>query len=710
MSRLARRLLLALLLLTLAVPGRAQETPGPTTLIADLVRIEGDDRLIAEGNVVVLGQGRRLRARRLVYDRNRDRLMLEGPIRLEQPDGTEVLAEAADIDPDFESGLLAGARVILEDRLQIAGSEMVRSQGRFTDIRRAVGSSCEVCVPGRPPLWEVRAARVIHDEATAQIYFYNARFRIAGVPVFYLPVLRVPDGTRERVRGILTPSVRTGTDLGTRVLVPYFLPLGDHADLTLTPYLSTETRAIEARYRQAFVRGDVSLQGALARDDLAPGMTRAYVFADGRLRLPRGFDLQARLQTTNDDAFLRDYGFSDADRLTSSLGISRYRGAERIEAEVLRFQSLRADFDDTGEPQWIGDARWDRRHSVGGLGGWLDTTLIGHFHQRPSDADIDGRDMAQLRGVAAWREDWTGPAGLRLGAEGDLTLDLKRIADDSRFPELQTAATPEAALSLSWPLARREAGGARQVLEPVAQVAWTLPDTLDSPNDDSTAVAFDEGNLFARNRFPGLDRFEEGARANLALRWRRQAPGGLSLGATAGRVLRFTETDQFAPGTGLNGERSNWLAALDADLGERVSVRSLTLLDEQFGATLSETRLGLRAGRFALSSSYIWQREDTANALTDDVSEVAASARYGIGRNWSGNATLRHDFTVGRTNERRLALAFENECIRVDLSVAQRFRATRDVDLTTTYGFEVTLVGFGSDASPVRRGSCANGG
>ena len=38
----------------------------------------------------------------------------------------------------------------------------------------AHATSCQVC-PGRAPLWEIRAAQVIHDKAAEQLYFEDAR-------------------------------------------------------------------------------------------------------------------------------------------------------------------------------------------------------------------------------------------------------------------------------------------------------------------------------------------------------------------------------------------------------------------------------------------------------------------------------------------------------------------------------------------------------
>ena len=708
------RPILVLLLMWLAVaaapPLRAQDAGEVTALVADLVRIDGNDRLIAEGNVEVFTQGRRLRASRIVYDRATDRVQIDGPIELRDAEGTIVLADTAELDTDLTDGILQSARIVLNERLQIAGAEMTRRDGRFSDLRQVAASSCQICARGQTPLWEIRAARVIHDQQDGQIYFYDARFRIAGIPVFYLPALRVPDGTDPRVRGFLPPSVVASSTLGNGIKLPWFLPLGAHADVTLTPYVTEDdSTTLQARYRQAFVRGDLTVEGAASRDQLEPGGTRGYLFATQTLALPLGFGLVADIELTSDDAYLRDYDFSEKDRLDSAVAVRRVRPGELITADITHYQSLRADSDDSDDPDLVAFGRWDRRMAVPGVGGWLDLDLAAQAFRRESDADIDGRDMAQLRARAGWRDTWTGPAGLRLAGRADAPLDIKQITDDSRFDALQAGLWPQGALTLSWPLSRPGQGGDYQILEPVAQIAHTVDSGIDSPNDDSTEVALDTGNLLALNRFPGLDRSETGTRANLALRWSAQDAAGVRLALTGGRIYRFSDTDQFSDSSGLSGPRSDWLAQIDLDVTDEIRFRTLALLDDDLDLSIFEARLGWNGpGRLVLASNYIWQSADRATNLTEDVSELFTAASLPLTRTWSARGELRRDFTVGRTNRSGLVLAYANECVRVDLSVTRRFRATSDVEPTVTYGFTVELAGFGGTDSPQPAARCRN--
>ncbi|MFN3410518.1 MAG: LPS-assembly protein LptD, partial [Limisphaerales bacterium] len=171
----------------------------------------------------VFFKGRRLKASRIVYDQATDRLEIIGPIVLTDESGDIlVLASQAELAADLSEGILSSARLVLNRQLQLAANRMMRVAGRYTALETVAASSCKVCEGDPTPLWEIRARRVLHDEVERQIYFDSAQFRLAGVPVFYIPRLRMPDPTLERATGFLMPKIRTTSDLGTGIKLPYF--------------------------------------------------------------------------------------------------------------------------------------------------------------------------------------------------------------------------------------------------------------------------------------------------------------------------------------------------------------------------------------------------------------------------------------------------------------------------------------------------------
>ena len=65
-----------------------------------------------------------------------------------------------------------------------------RSGGNFTVFHNGVYTACEPCKddPKKPPKWQVKAARIIHDQGEKMLYFEDARLEFARRPVGLLSV------------------------------------------------------------------------------------------------------------------------------------------------------------------------------------------------------------------------------------------------------------------------------------------------------------------------------------------------------------------------------------------------------------------------------------------------------------------------------------------------------------------------------------------
>ena len=698
------RRLFAFVLALLPLAAWAQEPPA--TLIADRVSVIGNSQLLAEGHVEVLYDGYRLKAARVTYDRPSDRLTIEGPLTLLSGADAVLLADSAELRPDLTEGLLRSARLVLRQQVQLAANELHRVGGRYSVLNKTVASSCRVCSTSEVPLWQIRAQRIVHDEQEKQLYFDHARLEVMGLPVLYLPRLRLPDPTLKRATGFLIPQFRINDALGAGVKLPYFITLGRHADLTVTPYLSTgRTRTLELRYRQVFRRGEIEFNGAVSKDDLVEGRLRHYVFGEGRFDLPRDFELTFNIEGVSDRAYLLDYDYSDKDRLRSDITVARTRRDEHVEAALYHYRSLRESEDNRTLPTNLAEASYQRRFEPGLLGGIARFSLEAQAHHRSSDADVLGRDLARAAARLGWRRDWTTAAGLRLATLGELNLDYTAIADDAAYPDPVTRTAPFAAIELRWPLVKAGRGGATQVLEPVLQLVWSDLSDSTLPNEDSVSVEFDEGNLFSLNRFPGSDAYEDGLRSNVGLTWTRHAAQGWSLAMAGGRVFHAEIPDQFASGSGLDGLSSDWLAAVRLKTADNLSLTNRAVFDDSFAFTRNELRLAWATERVDLASSFVWQEANLAESRSIDSSEWVFDAGYRFRNNWIGKADWRYDFVADRAAQAGVGLEYRNECVTLDLSLSRRFTSSTSVRPSTDFGLQISLTGFGArgDTSAYRR-------
>lgn len=265
---------------------RPQGEKAPMLLQANEVQYDySNKRVSAVGNVQVYHQGSTLESDRLVYDENTRRLRAEGNVRMTEPDGRITYADVMDLSDDFRDGFVDSLRLDTADATRMAAARADRSAGTFTVFHSGVYTACEPCKddPKKPPTWQVKAARMIHDGTEKMIYFEDARLEFFGKPVAYMPFFSAPDPTVKRKSGFLFPVASYSSIYGFGVDVPYYWALAPDYDLTFTPRLMSRQGVMgRAEWRQRLIDGAYSIRatglyqldkGAFQRDDtsLTPG-------------------------------------------------------------------------------------------------------------------------------------------------------------------------------------------------------------------------------------------------------------------------------------------------------------------------------------------------------------------------------------------------------------------------------------------------------
>lgn len=689
-----RQILIACFLLLWPLQALAQTA----TLLADFAEIKGDTTIVATGNVEVLYGDTRLQAQEITYNQKTDVLNITGPITISNAEGTVILADSASLSTDLQNGIITSARMVMDQQLQMAATEIARVEGRYTQLYKTSATSCQVCGKNQVPLWKIRSKKVVHDEQEQQLYFQDAIFELAGVPVAYIPRLRMPDPTLKRATGFLVPEYRGSSLLGNGLAIPYFVALGDHADVTVTPYIARETKTVELRFRRAFRTGEVEFNGAVSKDTLRPNDLRGYLFGTGKFDLPQDFNLSFDVQLTSDIRYLRDYDYSNKDRLESNIEIDRTRNNTYISGSVIVFKPLRgvelALEDEL--PNIQGELEYERRFYPAGIGGVASLEFNLQGYKRESTADQIGRDRTRFTTTAKWSRNYSFGPGILGRIGGELIADFYYITDDSTYPEYQAFLTPAVEAELRWPLVKTASNGATMVLEPVIQVAWAGTPDANVPNEDSTLVEFDEGNLFSISRFPGYDDFEHGLRATTGVLWSRHDPKAWDVELAFGRVFRDKDLGQFSAGTGLDGKDSDWLIASRFHLNKNFSWLTRALIDDDLQSPKTETRLTWRQPDYAISTSYAWLVADPAEYRNSNTTQLTLDGAFNFARHWNSTLDWRYDFDAKKSAQAAVGVQYRNECISIDLSLSRRFRSSVSVQTETNVDFAVSLLGFGA--------------
>ncbi|MFS4437734.1 LPS-assembly protein LptD [Paracoccaceae bacterium GXU_MW_L88] len=684
----------AALVLTLATPALAQQS----ALIADMVTVDGD-LVTAEGNVEIYAEEGRLTASRVIYDQSTGEIRAED-LLLQGPDGEVVTAEDAVIDDEMEDALINGARLLLDERFQIAAAEAKRTAGRWTTAFNATATACGICETEDTPLWRIRAAKILRDEVEGQIWFEDARFDLLGVPIFGLPRLRMADPSAGRASGILPAHITHSGVYGLGVKLPFFYVLGPRSDVTLTPFVtSMGTVLFEPEYRLNFSGGGLRINGAFAlmeEGDLTAD--RGMISIDAWADLGNGYLFNADVNAADDESFLSDYDYSDTDRLTSIVTISRLRAHDYFAVSMLAFQDFRDDVDKSEIPFVLPDMTFRRTFDddYGGGRFGLSADALGLYRE-------EGRSVFRAGIGGDYFKAFTLPAGIRAETTFEIFADGWRVWDDPAFDEDEIIwrTGHQAQVDLRWPWSKSGSDGVTHIVEPVVQLVASDVSTQDVPNDDSLQVEFDETNLFDIDRYPGDDRVETGKRAHIGVNYRRIAPSGWTIGTTVGQVLRLDPEEDFDEISGLDGKESDFVGAAYF-VTEDTSLVARALFDNDFELSRFEVLADYNFDPFSFDVAYAYLEPDATAGALETREEIDFDIGWDVNRRWSVTAGLQRNLKDDENVEARGGLIYRHDCAILDLSVSRSFTTSNNIEASTNVGLDLSLAGFSAGNYPAR--------
>jgi LPS-assembly protein len=260
-------------------------------------------------------------------------------------------------------------------------------------------------------------------------------------------------------------------------------------------------------------------------------------------------------------------------------------------------------------------------------------------------------------------------------------------------------------VQLRWPLLKQTGRGATHVIEPMVQLAWSGGDALNIPNDESTLVEFDEGNLLSLSRFPEPDRREYGFSAAYGLSWSRIDPGGWETNMVMGQVLRderlveFNGTSSFSNVSGLQNHTSDFLFASQIKTPNGLTLTARGLFDEGYATTKAAARASWQNENADIGATYIWLRRDLAENRDNTISEWAVDGSYRLSRHWTGSANWRYDVASDRNVTAGIGLTYTNECVEAKFSASRRFTSSTILEPSTNFALTVALRGFSAKTS-----------
>jgi LPS-assembly protein len=243
-----------------------QQSDAPMLVQATEIRYDYTNETVsAVGNVQIYYKGSTVEADEVVYDKKTKRLQARGNVRITEADGKITYGQFVDLTDDYRDGFVDSLRTETADDTRLAATRADRVGGNYNVMQNGVYTACEPCKddPTKPPLWQIEAARIIHDSGEKMIYFEDARVEFFGMPIAYFPFMSAPDPTVTRKSGFLFPSATYSTAYGAGLEIPYFWAVSPSSDLTVsTMFTSQQGELFQGTWRQRLSDGSYMIRAA----------------------------------------------------------------------------------------------------------------------------------------------------------------------------------------------------------------------------------------------------------------------------------------------------------------------------------------------------------------------------------------------------------------------------------------------------------------
>ena len=212
--------------------------------------------------------------------------------------------------------------------------------------------------------WNLNAGELIHDKEQKKITYKNASLDLNNVPVLYLPYFAHPDPTVKRESGFLPPTLANlGGDIGSTMKIPYFYPVSQSADFTVSPvYYFKQHPLLLGEYREKFKNGDISLEGGFTQGYKEVTTTKTdgsrhhlygnlnLIFSD---KILDQTILNAKVQQVNNPTYLRvnkinstNDGFKknlikeDDTKLTNEINLNSFGKTENFNIKAATYRDI----------------------------------------------------------------------------------------------------------------------------------------------------------------------------------------------------------------------------------------------------------------------------------------------------------------------------------------------------------------------------------
>ncbi|OED65683.1 LPS assembly protein LptD [Vibrio tasmaniensis ZS-17] len=607
--------------------------------------------------------------------------------------------------------------------------------------------------------WRLRASSISVDQDEEQATFYNPRFEIQSVPVFYLPYLTVPVGDTRKT-GFLYPTVSYGSSDGFEAEVPIYWNLAPNYDLETTiKYMQERGTQLDNNFRYLSDFGSGSIKSEYLPDDAknpekgarwGAQLEHSGIFQESWL-------FEVDYSKVSDVDYFRDInGSSIGNREDGQLlqeGQATYRSQSWDVSILVRdFQVLT---NSTNNLPYRLMPQLEYNYYAPELMEYLDFDIISHVSL--FDTDASGKPSATRVHVEpgitipvgnTWGT-WTTEARL-LGTYYQQDLDGVDItnkyinnnsANENPYYGLEdnvSRVIPEFRSHAGIVLERdtKVVGNYTQTLEPQVQYLYVPEeDQSDIGLYDTTLLQTDYYGLFRSRKYSGVDRI---AAAN-------QVSYGASsrffddeykerLNISFGQIFYFDKDTKQTLSSEDSSEKTNyssWAIEMDFNYDDYLFYHGGVQYDiDSASMQLANSTFEYRFSGGYIQTNYRYVTEeyiketvdfDVSSITKDGISQAGLLGAYQISPKWNASAQYFYDLTTQENLEWLARLNYKSDCWYIGFTYSNQLQEWTEKNINSptaspiyenNFSINFGIVGFGtnlgSDSGAVGESSSHN--
>jgi LPS-assembly protein len=677
----------------------------PVNVEADSLEAINGEKATYRGNVVVVQGKKRMLADNVTLHQQENVVVAEGNVTFSDGEVKTISDKATNnLNTDFVTLENTNYQFLCEP----GRGEAVYVSKTGKSIYEIEDGSITSCPEGDNS-WRMVASSIDIDQDEEEATFYNPRFEVVSVPVFYLPYLTVPIGDTRKT-GFLYPTASYGSSDGFEMEVPIYWNLAPNYDLETTfKYMQERGTQLNSELRYLSDLGFSSLKSEYLPDDkkyTEYGDRWGFQWQHSGI-FQKNWKFEVDYSKVSDIAYFSHIDSSIGNREDGQLiqeAQATYR-SESWDASLLTrdFQVLTTS---NNLPYRL-LPQLEYNYYAPELMRYLDFDMTSHISR--FDTDAEGKPSATRVHIepgltipigTTWGS-WTTEARL-LGTYYQQDLDgvdttTKTLSDGSDNPyygleENVSRVIPEFRTHAGVVLERDTTifNGYTQTLEPQVQYVYVPEeDQSNIGNYDTTLLQTDYYGLFRSRKYSGVDKIAKANQFSYGASSRFFDDGYKErLNISFGQIFyidKDTKSDTFNPEDTKKSNYSAWAVEMDFNYDDYLFYHG----GIQYDIDTSEVQLGNSTLEYRFNGGYIQGNYryvtkdylqdtvdfDVSDITLDGISQAGLLAGYQINRNWNTSAQYFYDLTTEESLEWLARLNYTSDCWYIGFTYTKQLQS-----------------------------------